>query len=335
MEFHQLKRRILLFFLTIIAVVGSASYVHATHLRAGEIVVTRDNCQSLTFKITITVYTNTGSTVRFGGDTGFEDVLDFGDNTNMQVPEIENTLRPDLGPNVGTASFTVFHTYAGPGKYLISYREPNRNEGVLNMENSVNTRFYIETLIDIDPFKGCNNTPQLLIPPIDQACPGVAFFHNPGAFDPDGDSLSYEMVIPFSDRSVTVAAYRNPNAESFYANYSTANEDGNGPPTFSIDPITGTIKWDSPSPTAIGEYNIAFVVKEWRKVKGVWYQIGFVRRDMQIVVEDCNNERPDLIVPIDTCIEAGTQLRATILGTDPENHNVKIEPFSEIFNCAC
>lgn len=334
MGFHQLKKSLGLFFLTIIAVVGITTHVQATHLRAGEIIVTRDNCQSLTFKITITVYTNTASTVRFGGDTGFEDVLDFGDNTWMQVPEIENTPRPDLGPNIGTASFTVFHTYAGPGKYLISYREPNRNEGVLNMDNSVNTRFYIETLIDIDPFKGCNNTPQLLIPPIDQACPGVAFFHNPGAFDPDGDSLSYEMVIPYSDRSLTVANYRNPNELSFYTNPNTAKEDGSGPPVFSIDPITGTITWDSPSSSAIGEYNIAFIVKEWRKIRGVWQQIGFVRRDMQIVTEDCNNERPDLIIPQDTCIEAGTQLRATIFGIDPENHNVKIEAFSEIFNLA-
>ncbi len=225
--FQQFKRGFVLVFLTAFLITGISKSSLATHLRAGEIIVERVNCQSLTFKITITVYTNTGSTVQFGGTQGLDDLLDFGDGTQMLVPETPNTLRPDLGDNIGTASFTVFHTYAGPGKYLISYREPNRNEGVLNMANSVNTRFYIETFIDIDPFKGCNNTPQLLIPPIDRACPGVAFFHNPGAFDPDGDSLSYEMVIPFGDRSLTVAKYRDPNSESFYTtNYPTANEDG-------------------------------------------------------------------------------------------------------------
>lgn len=310
----------------------SAISVGATHLRAGEITVKRVNCQSLTFEITITVYTNTGSSVLFGGLAGEEDILDFGDGTWILVEETPNTPRPDLGPNVGTASRTYTHTYSGNRRYVISYREPNRNEGVLNMDNSVNTRFYIETEINIDPFLGCNNTPNLLIPPIDQACAGVAFFHNPGAYDPDGDSLSYELRIPFSDRNLPVINYKNPNDPKWYTDYNVGNEDKNGPPDFSIDPITGTLVWNSPGDKGIGEYNIAFVVIEWRKVLGAWRKMGFVRRDMQIIVNDCDNERPDLIIPEDVCVEAGTTLEETILGIDPENDNVKIEAFSEIFN---
>jgi hypothetical protein len=305
--------------------------VHATHLRAGEIIVERVNCQSLTFKITVTVYTNTGSSVKFGGRPGEEDILNFGDGTWELVPETDNTLRPDLGPNIGTASYTTFHTYSGNGRYMISYREPNRNEGVLNMDGSVNTRFYIETEIIIDPFLGCNNTPKLLIPPIDQACAGVAFFHNPGAYDPDGDSLSYELRIPFSDRNLPVINYRDPNDPEWYNDFDSGNEDKNGPPTFAIDAVDGTLLWDAPG-ERVGEFNIAFVVIEWRKVGNQWVQIGFVRRDMQIVVEECDNERPDLILPEDLCVEAGTIINETILGIDPENHNVKIEAFSEIFN---
>ena len=226
----------------------------ATHLRAGEITVVRENCQSLTFTITITVYTNTGSSVLFGGRVGEDDILEFGDGAWILVEEQPNTPRPDLGPNVGTASYTVSHTYAAPGKYVISYREPNRNQGVLNMDNSVNTRFYIETEILIDPFLGCNNTPVLLIPPIDQACSGVMFMHNPGAYDPDGDSLSYELVVPFSDRNLQVVRYQDPAANSprqFYTNYNNGNEEGNAPPTFSIDPSDGFLTrapkpWSSP-----------------------------------------------------------------------------------------
>lgn len=306
----------------------------ATHLRAGEITVVRENCSSLQFIITVTVYTNTGSSVLFGGRVGEDDILDFGDGESILVPETPNTLRPDLGPAIGTASFTIVHTYPGPGVYTISYREPNRNEGVLNMDNSVNTRFYIETQVIIDPFLGCNNSPRLLIPPIDQACTGVSFFHNPGAFDPDGDSLSYELVIPFSDNDLPVVRYQDPaanNPRQFYPNYNIGNEDGDGPPSFVIDPVTGTIEWNAPG--AAGEYNIAFIIKEWRNIPGQgWVQVGFVRRDMQILVNDCENERPELIIPADTCIEAGSKLTAKILGIDPENHPVKIEAFSEIFN---
>lgn len=300
----------------------------ATHLRAGDIVAERINC-GRTFRITITVYTNTGSTVRFGGD---RDIINFGDGTWEFVPEIENTPRPDLDAEgtVATASYTVFHTYPTTGTYVISYREPNRNEGVLNMDASVNTTFYLETVIKMDAFLGCNDTPRLLIPPIDHACSGVAWTHNPGAFDPDKDSLSYALVVPFSDRRTEVVNYRDPNNTKFYTNYNNANEAGNGPPTFSINPVTGTITWDAPG--AIGEYNIAFHVIEWRKRNGVYYQMGYVRRDMQILVDDCDNERPDLILPPDTCVVAGTILNETILGIDPDNDDVKIEAFSEIFN---
>ncbi len=215
----------------VLFIVASSQMAQATHLRAGEIIVERVNCNSLTFKITVTVYTNTNSTVLFGGE---QDELNFGDGTPIQlVPETQNTVRRDLNPDgsVATASFTTYHTYAGPGNYVISYIEPNRNEGVLNMDNSVNTTFYIETSVTIDPFLGCNSSPVLSVPPIDRACPGVLFTHNPGASDPNGDRLTYEMVVPFRDRGTTVSNYRDPNNSGFYSNFNTANEAGNGKPT--------------------------------------------------------------------------------------------------------
>ncbi len=320
-----------------------ASYsVQATHLRAGEITIQRESCTSLTFIITITVYTNTGSEIKFG-----DGVLDFGDNsTPFITPTVDNTKRPDLGPNVGIVIYSTTHTYSGPGRYIVSYLEPNRNAGILNMFNSVDTRFYLESTINIDPFLGCDNSPRLLVPPIDRACTGAAWYHNPGAYDPDGDSLSYEFTIPKRDKGLEVNNYRNPNVKEFYdrvgINYSTANESGNGPPTFNIDAVTGTIVWDAPG--APGEYNIAFIIKEWRKISGIWINQGYVVRDMQIVVEDCKNKRPELQVPPDICVEAGTKITAQIFGTDPDvftpttppfipkYDSVKIEAFSQILN---
>lgn len=319
--------------LGILFTVAATQTTQATHLRAGEIIVERVNCNSLTFKITITVYTNTkNTTVLFGGE---QDELNFGDGTPIQlVPETQNTIRTDLNPDgsVATASFTTYHTYAGPGQYVISYREPNRNEGVLNMDASVNTTFYLETVVSIDPFLGCNSSPKLSVPPIDRACPGVLWTHNPGASDPNGDRLTYEMEVPFSDRGTEVLNYRDPNNAKFYNNFGSANEAGSGPPTFSIDENTGTITWDAPG--AVGEYNIAFHIIEWRQINGEWYRMGYVRRDMQIIVEDCENKRPDLIVPADTCVEAGSKLVETIYGIDPDHDNVKIEAFSEVFEFA-
>ncbi|MBL3656397.1 T9SS type B sorting domain-containing protein [Fulvivirga sediminis] len=300
--------------------------VQATHLRAGEIIVRRISCDANKYEITIIVYTDTGSDVRFG-----EGLLDFGDGTEpLPLPQIDNTSRGDLGKDVGTASFTTVHTYSSAGRFKIGYVEANRNEGVLNINNSVNTTFYVETEIFIDPFVGCNNSPVLLIPPIDRACPGVAFYHNPGAYDPDGDSLSYELVTPKMSLGTNVNGYEHPNDRQFYNSYSNANEDMDGPPDFEIDPLTGELTWDSPG--AIGEYNIAFVVREWRFIAGEWVQMGFVTRDMQIIVEDCENERPELIIPEDICVEAGESVEEAIIGTDPDGDQVKIEAASLVFS---
>ncbi len=299
----------------------------ATHLRAGQIEVRRKSPGSRRCEITVTVYTDTDCSdcVLFGGDL---DRLDFGDGSFVLVPTTPNTPLAGV-PGVGVASYTIEHTFPGNGVYVISYSEPNRNGGVLNMDNSIGTKFYIETQIDLS-VNGQSRSPRLEIPPIDVACTGVAFFHNPGAVDLDGDSLSYELVVPFSDKGTAVKNYRDPNNTGFYdgLDYNTANETGDGPPTFSINAVDGTLIWNAPG--KVGEYNIAFIVKEWRKIDGAWVPIGFVRRDMQIIVEDCDNERPTLEVPEDVCVVAGTILQDTIRGFDPENQNVKIEAFSEI-----
>jgi CHU_C Type IX secretion signal domain len=310
--------------------IGLVYSSHATHLRAGEITVKRESCNGLTFTITITAYTNTGSPVKFSDGT-----LSFGDGSApLQTPTIDNIERPELGKGIGFVEFITTHTFPGAGYYTITYKERNRNAGILNMANSVNTQFFLETVIIIDPFIGCDNSPRLLVPPIDKGCTGGAWYHNPGAYDPDGDSLSYEFVVPKQDKGIPVGDYRDPNVREFYTgvgiNYSIANEQQNGPPTFTIDPVTGTIVWDAPG--APGEYNIAFRIIQWRKIGEVFKQIGYVTRDMQIVIEDCLNKRPELTVPKDICVEAGKSIMETILGNDPDAQDeLKLEAFSEVF----
>ncbi len=320
------------FLFLLLAMAGSVSAALATHLRAGEIIASRVSCTNLTFRITVTVYIDTESGIQFGGAG---DILNFGDSTFMELPEITTQPRPDLGPNMGIASFTIDHTYSGAGKYIIRYTEAFRNAFILNIDNSVNTLFYLETIVDANPFLRCgNNTPQLLVPPIDKACTGQAWFHNPGAFDPDpGDSLSFQLIFPKRGKGTSVVNYRDPANEAFYTgiglDYGSANEAGTGEPSLTIDPVTGTLVWDAPG--APGEYNIAFLIIEWRKTDGRWRKLGQVTRDMQIVVEDCLNQRPELEVPQELCVEAGEEITTDIFGWDPDGHPVKIEAFSEVF----
>src|SRR5687768_3127416 len=117
------------------------SITEASHLRAGEIKVERDGCSSLGVIVTVTVYTDTGCSgncIEFGGS---EDVLSFGDGFSVLVPMTPST--PTGVVNVGKASYTINHTFPGPGRYIISYLEPMRNKEVVNITIPDDNKFYI------------------------------------------------------------------------------------------------------------------------------------------------------------------------------------------------
>ena len=317
MRLFEFRRGLVIIFL----IIFSQYKVQATHLRAGQIIIERLSCSDLRFRITITVFTDIGPGIsaKFG-----DGVLNFGDGSDeVSVPLNESPL--DLGNDVGFNQYSIIHTFPGPGNYVVSYTEPNRNEGILNMTNSINTPFHLETNIIIDAFLGCNSTPVLLVDPIDRGCTGSTFFHNPGAFDFEGDSLSYEFVVPKQDAESTVLGFILPSE----VEPKGTNQDGTGPAFIEINPITGDIIWDAPA--IAGEFSLAFVVKEWRKKNGVVFFLGSVRRDMQIIIEECDNERPELIIPEDICVQAGTVINDFAIGSDPDGDPIKLEAFGGPF----
>lgn len=323
------------------ALLATWEYSQATHIRAAEITSRRISNVSLTYQFTLTGYTDTGSPVRFG-----DGIINFGDGTEVQIDLAADSFVDGifLGKNNEIENYIVkiTHTYNSPGSYVISYREPNRNDEIVNINkgNSVQTPFYIESQILIDPFIGLNSSPVLLVPPIDRAGVGVKFIHNPGAFDEDGDSLSYRFVIPLQDKEQVVPNYEDLNDPDFYTppfDWNLGNEGMTGPAELFLDPRTGDLIWDAPgnilqnSQGDFSEYNVAFYIEEWRKINGEYRLIGFVTRDMQIIVEGTENERPEVIIPMDTCIEAGTTLRALIQGNDPDNDFVLLESFGGVY----
>ena len=69
------------------------------------------------------------------------------------------------------------------------------------------------------------------------------------------------------------------------------------------------------TPQAPGIYNIAFLIREYRN--GVL--LSTIIRDMQIIVNDCNDNDPPRIKPlVDTCVYACDTLDITIRATDPD-----------------
>ncbi len=303
---------------------------YATHIKAIEITARRIGPNQ--YQFTVTGYRDKEGVNFSNGRFNFGDGNFYPANPGENIPW---TPAGDVGNNTEKVVFVLNHTYAGPGAYRVSYQESFRNDGIVNMANSVSTDYFTETLLIIDPLIGINNTPILTVPPIDIAAKGLIFIHNPGAFDEDGDSLSYRFSVPLQARNLQVAGYKSPIDPSFYPDgFATGNEADDGPPTLTLDPATGDLVWDAPG--MAGEYNVAFIVEEWRKINGIYFRLGYVTRDMQILVEDTDNNPPELTPPDDLCVAAGTYIDDTvyepdIIGTDPDGHPVTLSAFGGPF----
>ena len=126
----------------------------ATHIRAGEVIARRVDNITLTYEFTFFGYRDVDGVLFGQGRFDFGDGEIHGDDPGESIPW---TNIVNLGNGVERWEFTLTHTYQAPNNYLVSYQEDFRNDGILNITGSVNTSFYVETLIVIDPFIGINN----------------------------------------------------------------------------------------------------------------------------------------------------------------------------------
>jgi len=269
--------------------------VYATHQRAAEI--TFRHLSKNLYEITLISYTFTPSPAN-----AYRDFLliNWGDGTSKEIPRVEiNNLPDDITYN----RYVGQHDFPGPSTYTISCEDPNRNGGILNIPNSINTPLFIYSELTISPFiGGYDNSPVLLMPPIDNGCVDQVFYHNPGAYDADGDSLSYRLVQCRGALGQIIPGYTYPQASN----------------SLTLNAVTGDLIWDSPQQQ--GEYNIAILIEEWRN----GFKIGSVLRDMQIIIVACNNHPPVIETILDTCVEAGKNLRFPVTAYDPDSNVVTL-----------
>ena len=232
----------------IFCILGSL-VAQATHNRAGEIIY--EHVSGFTYKVTINTITKSSSTaadrpwlkIKWGDEPA--NILD------TDLDSLERSLEEVLPGDAKRNQYIGYHTYAGAGIFTLIVEDPNRNFGVINIFNSVNQVFTLETVLVISPQTGHNNSVQLLKPPIEQACIFQPWIHNPVAYDPDGDSLVYSLVPCLGENAETLSGWAPPEV-------STAD------PTdvFIIDSQTGDVQWVVP-PLA-GEFNIAILIQEFR-----------------------------------------------------------------------
>ncbi len=273
--------------------------LNATHNRAGEI--TYIQLSDLTYEITITTFTYTLS---FADRPQLD--VEWGDNTTSTAQRISMLTLPNFyRRNI----YKINHTYPGPGIYRIVVQDPNRNAGVRNIPNSVNVVFSMSTILTVNPSMGRDNTPVLLNPPYDKAALGYVFIHNPAAFDPDGDSLSYKLTVCTATDGKPIVNYTLPPATH----------------SIRVDSISGDLVWDTPADTGI--YNVAMEIQEWRNGK----KIGVVVRDMQIEVFSTKNKPPVNSPLSDYCVEVGDTIDFLFSATDQNKDNLTLKATSGIF----
>jgi len=268
--------------------------VFATHNRAGEI--TYKHISGNTYEITLITYTYKPSAANESRDYL---TIQWGDDTSSEIPRVRQVDLPDL---ILKNTYIGTHTFPGAGVYTIVMSDPNRNANIVNIPESVTVVFTIKTVLKIDPSIGDNNTPIMLNPPIDKAALHERFIHNPNAYDPDGDSLSYKITECLGYDGLPIPGYVYPAAD---------NE-------LRVDPVTGDFIWDSP--IQIGEYNVAMEIEEWRD--GV--KIGSIIRDMQIAVEETDNNPPEIQVLPDFCVTAGNDLSFDVVASDVDGDKITL-----------
>jgi gliding motility-associated-like protein len=286
-------KKVLFIFLSLILSVHS---LYATHNRAGEITFKR--IAGLQYQVSVITYTKESAPADRPAWP-----IDWGDGTSDTLLRSNGGGNGEIiGIDIKKNVYVGIHTYPGTSTYILKWEDPNRNGGVVNIPGSVNIPFYIESKLVISSALGYNNSVVLLQPPIDDGCLGQVFIHNPNAYDPDGDSLSYELIECKGAGGLPIPGYVYPTASN----------------SFTLNPTTGDLVWDSP--TMLGEFNVAFLIEEWRN----GFMIGYVERDMQITIQACNNHPPQINNIADICVEAGSQVNFSVSASDPEGELITL-----------
>jgi hypothetical protein len=137
---------------------------------------------------------------------------------------------------------------------------------------------YISTTIDRCQ-AACNNGVQLSNKPELLALTGLDYYTNPGAFDPDGDSISIELA-PFQTGFNVNGIYISPysaQAPLPYLGFPGVNL--TAPLGMNIDQKTGDIHFRLTS-NFIGYLTLDF--KDWRRINGVMTNLSSSRRDLLV-----------------------------------------------------
>ena len=183
---------------------------------------------NLTYQVNVDLYTRTSANI-----DRQQIIINWGDGLTDTLQTTENPIAND----VSLYSYNELHTYPGPGIYTVYVQDSFRIDSILNISNSINESLYLENLLTIGT-NDTNSSPELLNLLVDFAIKNEQFVYNPGAYDMEGDSLSYTLLPPTATNSSI-------------------------PANMTVNPVSGDITWDAPQ--NLGDIVVVgLLIEEWR-----------------------------------------------------------------------
>jgi PKD repeat protein len=255
---------------------------------------------SITIKCAQGGWSHSGGT----GPTGGDDITPVCKRSCTQCTS--NSCSFDFGIQRWYYEDTVDLSSVGCCEFVISWGQCCRNGAITT--GAGNADFYCEASFNkCKAQKPCDNSPYFTNPPVAIYCKDQCVIYNPAANDDDmnakgeADSLSYETADPLSAQGSKIPYISGYSKDEplRYDGYPDPNGEFDPPKCkgFHVDSETGEIKFKA---TESDVTVMAITVTEWRKDSlGVPQKIGTIRRDLQISVIECPENRSPMITGID------------------------------------
>lgn len=196
----------------------------------------------------------------------------------VEISQLCDIELPNSTCNGGTLPGIQQYIYTGVitlppcDSWTVSYTNIYRNAAVANLTNPGQQRTYIRAVFNtVDA--PCNDSPQFTNTAIPYVCLGYPITYSFGAFDPESDSLSYQLIPAMGIAGAPL-------------NYVAPNTGAVPIPGLTLDPATGEVNFTL---NTIGNWVVVVQVNHW--VDGVI--VGHIIRDMQFVAYPCDNIPPD------------------------------------------
>ncbi len=260
-------------FIFLFAVIFSSS-AYATHQRGIDITIVQDSTNSLKFFATVTI---TVKVLSISAQDSL--VIKWGDGNADTIP-----LFDTLGVSTNETEFRykgnhVYQNVPPDSIVYVSVQDLNRIADLVNVSNSVNEPWYVETALNLKQLQYTtgNSTARFLSNMVLNPIANQIFIFDLQPNDTDGDSFYVELTTPLVSHYQTVGIYTNP------------NEIGGtvGSQIFSVNSSTGELIWDKPQTCAT--YVADFKISEYRNGKF----LSSTLRDNNMIVQ-CVGSSNDL-----------------------------------------